>query len=337
MLRNMWPLGFMKALATTVSYPALLSITNPGAETGDMTGWTQDSGGPALSITNSGGGYPGPRSGSHYFMAASGGVSSVHSQTLTIPTAYLADVDAGYLAVDLVAYQSGTDSPGFTDNGSLLLECIDSGTTVLASYTAVNLYVGTLSYYERRAKIAIPANTRKIRIGTTNTWAGGATNDNYWDDFSVSLTNVKTLWTNSGGTGNRTGSITVSATNITAGGGSPSNLVDGSQADSYWWVTATGNGTAYLTFDFGSAKTIDAFRWYQNNTVSHGTWRLEGSNDNSSWTQIGSDFTLFADTSNSGGFFWFNNSTAYRYYRLRHMSGSRNQNPYLREIEFRIV
>ena len=336
MLRNMWPLGFMKALATTVSYPALLSITNPGAETGDMTGWTQDSGGPALSITNSGGGYPGPKSGSRYFMGANSAASSTFSQTISIPTSYHADIDAGNLAVDLVAYHAGTDFAGTVDYATLLLECIDSGTTVLASYTAVNLNVNVLTYYERRAKIAIPANTRKIRIGTINTYANGSTNDNYWDDFSLTLTTIKTLWTNSGGTGNRTGSITVTATNITAGGGSPSNLVDGSQADSYWWVTATGNGTAYLTFDFGTAKIIDAFRWYQDNGTSHGTWRLEGSNDNSNWTQIGSDFTLRAATSNSGGFFWFSNSTAYRYYRLRHMSGSRQQNPYLREIEFRI-
>lgn len=335
MLRNMWPLGFMKALATTVSYPALLSITNPGAETGDMTGWTQDSGGPALSINTTGSQFPGPRSGSRYFMAANTAVNSTFSQTITIPTQYLTDVDAGNLAVELIGWQSGTNAPG-VDYGSLLLECIDSGTTVLASYTALSLIVGVLNYYERKAKLVIPANTRKLRLGTVNTYNSGATTDAYWDDFTISLTTLKTLWTNSGGTGNRTGSITVTATSITAGGGSPSNLVDGSQADSYWWVTATGDGSAYLKFDFGSAKVIDGFRWYQNNGVSHGTWRLEGSNDDSAWTQIGSDFTLHADTGNSGGFFWFSNSTAYRYYRLRHMSGSRQQNPYLREIEFRI-
>lgn len=326
-------------LCSTAATVAAALITNPGAETGSMTGWTQDSGGPASAINTaySGtGGAPGPRSGSYYFVAAASATSSVFSQIVNVPSEYHSDIDAGLIAVELTAYNAGYLSN--TDTGSLILECQDSGGSVLASYSAINLAVSVdLTWYKRAAKIAAPSGTRKIRVGTTNTRNLGTVLDSYWDDFDLVLTTLKTLWTNSGGTGNRTGSITVSATNITTGGGALSDLVNGALANSYWWTNATGNGTGYLTFDFGSAKVIDAFRWLQETTHSHGTWRFEGSNDNSSWTQIGSDFTLQGDPNNHGGFYWFSNTTAYRYYRLRHMSGSRSQTPYLYEIEFRIV
>ena len=124
---------------------------------------------------------------------------------------------------------------------------------------------------------------------------------------------------------------------IAIGGGSPSNLVNGSQDNSFWWTNATGDGTGFIAFDFGSPRIVDAFRWLQQTNNAHGIWRLEGSNNNADWLQIGQDFTLQGSVANQAGFFWLPNESAYRYYRLRHMSGSRSQTPYLWEIEFRIV
>lgn len=148
---------------------------------------------------------------------------------------------------------------------------------------------------------------------------------------------VATSYANAGGTGNRTASITLTSVSITTGGGSVTTLIDGALANGYYWANATGNGTGWLLFDFGSgvSKVIDEFKWNQGNTNSHGTWRFEGSNDNSSWTQCGSDFTLVDNT--TGTTFSVPNTTAYRYYRLRHMSGARSNIPYLREIEFKIA
>lgn len=163
---------------------------------------------------------------------------------------------------------------------------------------------------------------------------GGSPSGDYQALLVLTPTAVSTLYTNTGGTGNRSALITVSATSITAGGGAPGDTVDGTLTNSYWWTNATGNGTAWLTFDFGvgASKVIDQLRLYQDTAQSHGTWRFEGSNDNSTWTQCGVDFTLQA-------FYAIPvpNTTGYRYYRLRHMSGSRSQTPYIREFEFKIA
>lgn len=140
-------------------------------------------------------------------------------------------------------------------------------------------------------------------------------------------------YTNPGGRGNRTALISVTNVGLT-GGGTAVTLVDGAQGDVLWHSGATGDGSDWWLFDFITAKTITEFTWYQSNTTSHGTWRFEGSHDNSAWTQCGSDFTLAGST--GGDAFSTPNTVAYRYYRLRHMSGTRSSSPYLREIEFRI-
>lgn len=164
---------------------------------------------------------------------------------------------------------------------------------------------------------------------------GGSPTGDYQALVAVTAVPVSTLYTNTGGAGNRSASITVTATNIAAGAGAPSALVDGSQADSYWWANATGDGTGWLTFDFGvgASKVVDQINMYSSiSTTSHGVWRWEGSNDASAWTQRGVDFTLVANAAIP-----VPNTTGYRYYRLRHMSGARSQTPFMRELEFKIA
>ncbi|WP_197507476.1 hypothetical protein, partial [Mesorhizobium sp. AA23] len=97
---------------------------------------------------------------------------------------------------------------------------------------------------------------------------------------------------------------------------------------------SSGQSSKEVKFDLGSGKIITAFTWLQDTDNSHGTWVLEGSNDDSSYTGIGSSFTL-------GGLcvetVTFSNSTSYRYYKLRQTSGTTSSTPWLMEIEFRIA
>ncbi|TJW14457.1 MAG: hypothetical protein E5W82_10805 [Mesorhizobium sp.] len=142
---------------------------------------------------------------------------------------------------------------------------------------------------------------------------------------------------NAGARGDRTSSITISTT-ATLGGGAINNLIDGAFAanstDSCWFNAS--QSSREIKFDFGSGvtKIINGFRWLQSGANTHGTWVLEGSNDDSTYTGIGASFTL-------GGSilvdYRFTNTTAYRYYKLRQTAGTTNSGPWLTEIEFSIA
>lgn len=151
-----------------------------------------------------------------------------------------------------------------------------------------------------------------------------------------------TSYSNKGGTGNRTATITVTSSSGLLAGGTPPNLVNGAVANNYTDSIALTNGAssvgAYLLFDFGTSarRVITEATWKQSGTQTHGIWQWQGSNDSTTWTSIGASFTLGGSTAQvqstlSG------NSTAYRYYRLAGVTGTVSQGPYVYEVEFKIA
>ena len=148
-----------------------------------------------------------------------------------------------------------------------------------------------------------------------------------------------TSYSNTGGTGDRSAIITVtdSGAGPLLASGSSQNLVNGDTAESNTWFNAIDISSSWITFDFGvgASKIIDEAKFYQSAANSHGTWKWQGSDDNSAWTDIGSSFTLGGSatqtiTELSG------NTTGYRYYRLTGVSGTASTSPYITEFEFKI-
>ena len=145
--------------------------------------------------------------------------------------------------------------------------------------------------------------------------------------------------------GDRTSDITVS-TNMSAGDG----LYSSSGAvDSYFVngsLTATGNrfgfenGVAvaghYIRFQWGSGQTLTGAKWYTDSTANHGTWKWQGSNNASDWTDIGSSFALNLSSgwNTSVGTQLNSNTTAYTYYQLIGVSGNGSHTGNQTEIEF---
>jgi hypothetical protein len=146
-------------------------------------------------------------------------------------------------------------------------------------------------------------------------------------------------YANAGGTGDRTGVISVTTTAI-LGNGTINNLVDGSQvADangSVWWSqNQSGREVRFDFFMFGAPRCITEVTWYQDIIAVHGNWKWQGSNDGSAWTDIGAEFTLGTPatqviTTLSG------NTNFWRFYRILQTVGSTSQSPWLKEIEFAI-
>lgn len=140
-------------------------------------------------------------------------------------------------------------------------------------------------------------------------------------------------YANPGGTGDRSALITIAqaSSNVFI---NPSLLIDGNTSGAGSYLNGTPDGE-WIRFDFATAKIIDEAKFYQSNSASHGTWKFQGSPDASSWTDVGTSFTLGGTTTQtitelSG------NTADYRYYRMIKVSGTTNGGPWTYEMEFQI-
>jgi len=100
-----------------------------------------------------------------------------------------------------------------------------------------------------------------------------------------------------------------------------------------WAYSAWAASGSYIRFDFGSAKTYKNAQWrYINSSGTEGSWKWQGSNNASDWTDIGSSFTLSPDSAGVDGVNRSqefaselgSNTTAYRYYQILGISGNVN-------------
>ncbi|MES2596386.1 MAG: hypothetical protein V4662_13660 [Verrucomicrobiota bacterium] len=143
-----------------------------------------------------------------------------------------------------------------------------------------------------------------------------------------------TSYANAGGTGNRSGIISI-ATSGSAFVGTVGVMIDGSLASTGFYFGGAGTAGDYISFDFGSDKIIDEVRWTNNAPFEHGVWKLQGSADNSSYSDLGASFTL-GSTSTATSTHPVSNTSGFRYYRLTKVSGANSGSPWLYEIEFKI-
>jgi hypothetical protein len=147
-----------------------------------------------------------------------------------------------------------------------------------------------------------------------------------------------TSYANTGGTGNRSSSITVTTTLGTGGAdGSIGILVDGDlTAGAGTYFSGEAVSGKIIKFDFGSgqSKVADTLRWKQQDASGQGTWKPQGSTDNSTWDDLGSNQTLGGATTS---YIAMSPTGGYRYYRLLGVSGSTSNSPYLYEAEFKIA
>ena len=150
---------------------------------------------------------------------------------------------------------------------------------------------------------------------------------------------ISTSYSNPGGTGDRRSIITISQSSLNFPQSSTANLtflINGNLTDQGNWMSNGAADGQWIRFDFGSGKIINEFKFYQSSAVAQGTWKVQGSNDNSAWTDIGPTFTLGGGTDPAVITAISSNATSYRYYRIIKVSGSTNAGPYTREFEFKI-
>lgn len=155
--------------------------------------------------------------------------------------------------------------------------------------------------------------------------------------YAFSSSGGSTSYANAGGSGDRSGSITITESDslILISEGQLIDGVTGSGTAFFNSYPANINDGAWLAFDFGAARLVDEMKFYQQNTTAHGTWKIQGSADAAAWSDIGSSFTLGGAAEQTITAISAN-VTAYRHLRLYLITGPSSNAPYLHEIEFKI-
>lgn len=111
-------------------------------------------------------------------------------------------------------------------------------------------------------------------------------------------------------------------------------LINGTTNNETWLTAGALSGSVYLRYDFGIERVVDEAKFYQSSATAQGTWKWQGSDDASTWSDIGSSFAISSATQTLTGL--NGNTTAYRYYQMVGVSGSTSAGPYVQEMEFKI-
>jgi hypothetical protein len=141
--------------------------------------------------------------------------------------------------------------------------------------------------------------------------------------------------TNSGGSGDRTATVTTT-TNLSVSG-TWNHMINGTQPETGTYFTGNSltAGAYNMTFDFGSgqSKYIDTIEWFQSSASAQGNWKMQGSDDGSTYTDVSGSFALGTSADQNIG---ISPSKGYRYYRLLSVSGNTSGSPWIEEIKFKI-
>lgn len=213
-----------------------------------------------------------------------------------------------------------------------------NGNTGVTGATGANGTNGTNGANGATGATGVTGSTGATGTNGTNgatgiTGATGATGT--FSGASLITESLSTSYTNPLGSKDRTGII-----GVTLGGSwyntSTACLVNGSIIDNCnAFAGGSVSSSQYITFTFPQANVITEARYILSSATAQGTWKWQGSNDNSSYTDIGSSYSTPASTTVT--FTTLSaNTTAYKYYRMIGVSGTSSNSPWLYEFEFKI-
>jgi hypothetical protein len=287
----------------------------------------------------------------YYRITGTGGTSTGGNWDSEIEFKEATATTAGSATGTLIS-DTQTAPSAITETSGVILYTDNAGTNVLGTDLKIYMTANNGTNWTEAASYGtaqtFSGTTKQVKLGKTTVTSG----------TQVAL---KAVWANQVATtpavaagyetGDRSSSITVTHSGFASWGeGQPnSQLVDGLNADNYQsgsrfvFATATPSAGAYIRFQHSSAKIYTEVKWYGSSSAN-ATWKWQGSNDGSSFTDIGGSFTLGGtgwggsvattiqtQTSMSG------NTTAYIYYQLTWVSGATNGNDYQADCQFKVA
>ncbi|WP_448506128.1 hypothetical protein [Immundisolibacter sp.] len=171
-----------------MSYPVNISITNPGAETGNTTGWTIESG--SWGVRNAS---PSPYAGSYYFFAGTSVDSKVSQEIDLVNQGVVADdIDSGTLAFYMEVYRASYDN---SDPGYFGFRFKDSSKNILFEVLSkMEIISPSQTWVKKSLKHRIPHNTRYINLILCSRRTSGTNNDSYFDNISANVDTYLSLY-----------------------------------------------------------------------------------------------------------------------------------------------
>lgn len=181
----------------TVSFGTLefadMVFSNPGAETGNFSGWTDGSGPYTFGVDN-GTLYPSitGKVGTYFFytLATSTTQNYDHVGTLPVTGGWDTDIDLGLVYAQL-ELKVGSNSALGTQGLAVDLIFLTAADVVISTASEILVNgVGRLpnnTFRDRRGKVPlVPATTRKIKV-RVKSYHNGSNRTNMWDDLKVKL------------------------------------------------------------------------------------------------------------------------------------------------------
>lgn len=181
-------------------FPLSLSMTNPDAETGDTTGWTQDFG------ANFGVGTSSPYAGTYKFiMSTDDAYAEVHHDFIDIPAEAQTDVDSGIVSLNLDIWR--TD---FTDTDEMRVrmefyDAVSGGGNCIGIRSTNQWSDANETWTNSPYTWEVPPGTRSFAAFMFGRRVTGTELSCYWDEISYELVDntavvSETVYTDRGGT-----------------------------------------------------------------------------------------------------------------------------------------
>ena len=238
---------------------------------------------------------------------------------------------AGSITQGTWKWQACDDNSSWSDISSTFVLTPNSGTGI---YTDTSLS-GNTGYYRYYKMLGVS--------GSTNQWPWV-----FEIEFKIDGSTSGPRYANLGGRGDRTAIIATTSQSgllyLGYNGGSEQNLVNGALLEYKLWFNivnlASGpNAPYWLRFDFGTPKVVTESKYYQTaGSNAQGTWKWQGSNDNSVWVDVSGSFAFASGTTGIDICTALNaNTAAYRYYRMLGISGTTTESPWVYEFEFKLI
>jgi len=184
-------LGAVSATAASAQVVTSNLLTNPGAEAGNLSGWSVVTGNP---MADNGTFNPGinPRTGGFDFSGGSANPLGKVSQTIDlVATGWVTatELDSGLVTADASFWEQGLNQGTPSDNAAIKLTFLDALGSVIGSITSSTIDSHGGSWTNGvLSSIAVPIGTRNITYTMFFQRNVGSDNDSYIDDNSLTLT-----------------------------------------------------------------------------------------------------------------------------------------------------